>query len=383
MKKLAYFIALAVSFGFASCDNTDMLDDYQKDVMYSPKSVNNTPNDYVERTVYSHDVEQTSFEEAIVKFYEVSVYHSGRRDSAIIETQPVHLTVDLIDLGRHETTTKGWNANVVGEITSSESAGATGYGHSTLSHVEKVYSNILTNGTINVPSKYTFGMEKVIWTYGDTTIVVEPFALNVEEISTTCSEEGELKNTIKATYGSFVEQFSETGTVWQQNTPVVPDEPVVTGRRFEGAKFSATVDPQSANSWMFGATLTFSDGVYALSLDKNGKPMNGNFWPNIKDDALNGAFYVSRYGKWYPVIASDLNACMQWALCAAQGNYGLYALDYSGADTYGDWNCNDKGHNGQHTVVTNRFKVEDNAQAKTLTIYYNGVKTGSFNYSNL
>jgi len=383
MKKLAYFIALAaVSFGFASCDNTDMVDEYEINQMSASKS-NNTPNDYIERTVYSHDVEQTSFEEAIVKFYEVSIFRSGRKDSTVIEAQPVQLTVDLIDLGRHETTTKGWNANVVGTMTSSDGVSETGYGHTTLSHVETIYTNTLTNGAIELPSKYTFDTEKVVWTYGDTTIVVEPFVLNIEEISTTCSEEGELKNTIKATYGSFVEQFSETGTVWQQNTPVVPDEPVVTGRRFEGAKFSATVDPQSANSWMFGATLTFSDGVYALSLDKNGKPMNGNFWSGIKDDALNGAYYVARYGKWYPVIASDLNACMQWALCAAQGNYGLYALDYSGADTYGDWNCNDKGHNGQHTVVTNRFKVEDNAQAKTLTVYFNGVKTGTFNYSNL
>jgi VCBS repeat-containing protein len=381
MKQLFIALAAVSSIFFVSCDNTDMLEDYNLDVMSTPKSNNNTPNDYVERTVYSHDVEQTSFEEAMIKFYEVSIYHSGKKDSTVIEAQPVNLLVNLIDLGRHETSKENWRTmNVVGTMTSSDGVSETGYGHVTLAHIETIYTNTLTNGAIEVPSKYTFDTEKVIWTYGDTTIVVEPFALNVEEVSTSCDEEGKLINTIKATYGSFVEQFSETGTVWQQDTPVVPEEPVITGRRFEGAKFSATVDPQSANSWMFGATLTFSDGVYALSLDKNGKPMNGNFWSGIKDPALNGAFYVARYGKWYPVIASDLNACMQWALCAAQGNYGLYALDYSGADTYGDWNNNDKGHNGQHTVHTDRLRVEDNPSTHTITLFYNGVNKGSWTY---
>jgi hypothetical protein len=197
---------------------------------------------------------------------------------------------------------------------------------------------------------------------------------NVYKQNTTVTSTAAGNQTISAT---------AVGTIYDKIT--TPDNPDLPYGQFENAKFSATVNPYVANSWYFGAAITFSKGTLAVPIDQSGNPdwEHGEFWSGIKDPALNGAFYVARYGKWYPVIASDLNACMQWALCAAQGNYGLYALDYSGADTYGDWNNNDKGHNGQHTVVTNRFKVEDNAQAKTLTIYYNGVKTGSFNYSNL
>ena len=172
------------------------------------------------------------------------------------------------------------------------------------------------------------------------------------------------------------------GTIYVEKVVTPPFFPSEYGK-FEDAKFSATVNPYVANSWYFGCTMTFEKGSLALPIDQQGNPDwdHMTWWPNIKDASLNGAYYVNRYGKWYPTIASDQNAGMEWSLCSAQGGHGLYILDYAGADTYGDWNCNDKNDKGQHTVLTKRFRMENNTSTGTVTLYFNNVKTGSWTYA--
>lgn len=151
--------------------------------------------------------------------------------------------------------------------------------------------------------------------------------------------------------------------------------------KFEGAKFSATVDPVNRNHWYYGAAVTFEKGTLAVPINRKGEPQweEATFWEGIKDNALNGAYYAKN--KWYPVIASDQNGCMEWSLCSAQGSYCVYMLDYAGADTYGDWNNNDLNKKGQHTVLTDRLKIENDSKKHTMTLFYNGVNKGSWTYS--
>jgi len=174
------------------------------------------------------------------------------------------------------------------------------------------------------------------------------------------------------------------GTIYvEKEKPVIPPFFPSEYGKFEDAKFSATVNPYVANSWYFGCTMTFENGSLALPIDQQGNPdwEHMTWWPGIKDASLNGAYYVNRYGKWYPTIASDQNAGMEWSLCSAQGGHGLYLLDYAGADTYGDWNCNDKNGKGQHTVYTNRLRMDNDKANGTVTLYFNNVKTGSWTYA--
>jgi hypothetical protein len=153
--------------------------------------------------------------------------------------------------------------------------------------------------------------------------------------------------------------------------------------KFEGAKFSATIDPYHKNRWYYGCTMTFEKGSLALPIDRNGKPDwdHMTWWKGVKDASLNGAFYVSKSDVWYPAIASDQNGHMEWSCCAAQGGYALGMLDFAGADTYGDWNNNDKNSRGQHTVYTDRLKMVNDAAKGTVTLYYNGKVTGSWTYA--
>jgi hypothetical protein len=172
------------------------------------------------------------------------------------------------------------------------------------------------------------------------------------------------------------------GTIYVKKEIIPPFFPAEYGK-FEGAKFSATVNPYKENSWYFGCSMTFEKGTLALPIDQQGNPDwdHMTWWPGIKDAQLNGAFYVKRFNKWYPAIAIDGNNGMEWSLCSAQGSYGLYLLDLHGADTYGDWNCNDKNSRGQHTVLTNRFRVENDTTNGKLTLFFNGQNKGSWTYA--
>jgi hypothetical protein len=229
-------------------------------------------------------------------------------------------------------------------------------------------------------SDYKLTHSGAVYTNSDTTIVFPILDWGIDEVSTTCVN-GSLKNEVKTVYMEYIQFASENGTLTKEEV-VVPN--TGNGRAFGSAKFSATINPNASKAWMFGAALTFADGTLALPISKDGTPdwENATWWEGVKDSSLNGAYYVSRQHKWYPVIASDQNAGMEWSLCSAQGSHGLNLLDYAAADTYGDWNYNDKNANGQHTVLTNRFRVEDNAEAQTLTIYFNNVNKGTFSYAN-
>jgi hypothetical protein len=153
--------------------------------------------------------------------------------------------------------------------------------------------------------------------------------------------------------------------------------------KFEKATFSATVNPHNANSWYFGCSMHFEKGTLALPIDQQGNPLwdEMSWWPGVKDAQLNGAYYIPRYGKWYPCIAADKSDGMEWSLCAAQGSYGIDMLGYASANTYGNWNFNDKNGRGQHTVLTNRFRIENDTNAGKFTLYFNGVNKGSWTYA--
>lgn len=165
-----------------------------------------------------------------------------------------------------------------------------------------------------------------------------------------------------------------------------PDEPPFFPSeygKFEKAAFSATVNPHNANSWYFGCSMHFEKGTLALPIDQNGHPIWDEmcWWEGVKDAQLNGAYYVERYGKWYPCIASDRNNGMEWSLCAAQGSYGLDMLGYASANTYGNWNFNDKNSRGQHTVLTNRLRIENDTVNGKFTLFFNGQNMGSYTYA--
>lgn len=183
--------------------------------------------------------------------------------------------------------------------------------------------------------------------------------------------------------GNQIISATAKGTIYvEQENNEPPFFPSKYGK-FEGAKFSATVDPVDRNHWYYGAAVTFEKGTLAVPINRKGEPQwnEATWWEGVKDNALNGAYYVTKYGKWYPVIASDQNGHMEWSLCSAQGGYCLYMLDYAGADTYGDWNNNDLNKKGQHTVLTDRLKIENDSKKHTMTLFYNGVNKGSWTYS--
>lgn len=173
------------------------------------------------------------------------------------------------------------------------------------------------------------------------------------------------------------------GTIFVKKEVIVPPFFPSEYGKFENAKFSATVNPHNANSWYFGCSMTFEKGTLALPIDQQGNPLwnEMTWWEGVKDAQLNGAYYIKRYGKWYPCIAADKNDGMEWSLCAAQGSYGIDLLGYASANTYGNWNFNDKNGRGQHTVLTNRFRIENDTTAGKMTLFFNDNNMGSWTYA--
>ena len=371
-------LATAMTFGLTSCDNTDLNEDLELSKEYQAKSVT-TPGDPVIGTTYESERFTDSDDLEMCYVYTVDVHRSGKKDTTNIETQPLYRSITTIDLGTHKVSEYGsWNASN-GNLTLGEVSEEAGYGRFIVKTRVDVYGADLSNGTLNLNSRYELKHSGAVYTNSDTTIVFPILDWGIDEEATNCIE-GNLKNEVKTVYMEYIQMASENGTLTKEEV-VVPSGNG--GRAFGSAKFSATINPNAANAWMFGAALTFADGTLALPIAKDGTPDwdNATWWKDIKDSSLNGAYYVSRQHKWYPCIASDQNAGMEWSLCSAQGSHGLSLLDYAAADTYGDWNYNDKNGAGQHTVLTNRFRVEDNAEAQTLTIYFNNVNKGTFSYA--
>lgn len=375
------FLLLATAIlGFTSCDNTDLTEDLQMSKEYQSKNVA-TPGDPVIKTTYESERNTDSDDMEMIYVYTVNVHESGKKDTINTETQPLYRSITTIDLGTYKVAEFGkWNATN-GNLTPGEVYEESGYGRFVVKTRVDVYGADLSNGTLNLNSKYELKHSGAVYTNSDTTIVFPILDWAVGEEATNCDNTGNLKNTVKTVYMEYIQYASENGTLTKEEV-VVPN--TGNGRAFGSAKFSATINPNASKAWMFGAALTFADGTLALPISKDGTPdwENATWWEGVKDSSLNGAYYVSRQHKWYPVIASDQNAGMEWSLCSAQGSHGLNLLDYAAADTYGDWNYNDKNANGQHTVLTNRFRVEDNAEAQTLTIYFNNVNKGTYSYAN-
>jgi hypothetical protein len=374
----AIFMLLATAIAFVSCDNSDLNEELEMSKEYQAKSVND--GDPILNTIYESERNTDSDNMEMIYVYTVNVHKSGKKDTIRTETQPLFRSITTIDLGTHKVNEFGtWNASN-GNLTPGEVSESNGYGNFIVRTRTDVYGADLSNGTLNLNSKYELTHCGAVYTNSDTTIVFPILDWAVSEEATNCDGNGNLNNTVKTVYMEYIQMASESGKLTKEEV-VVPSKG--NGRAFGSAKFSATINPNAANAWMFGAALTFADGTLALPIAKDGTPDwdNATWWKDIKDNSLNGAYYVSRQHKWYPVIASDQNAGMEWSLCSAQGSHGLNLLDYAGADTYGDWNCNDKNSRGQHTVLTNRFRVEDNAEAQTLTIYFNNVNKGTYSYA--
>jgi hypothetical protein len=374
---------LATAFTLISCDDKDMEEDFLRVQSVSEKPAE---GDYVVSTEYRGDREVTSENSELCSVYKIDVYNSGKESEELIATQPLYRGITTSDLGTHKVTNFGaWSASN-GKLSEGETSSKSGYTGFTLQSRTDVYGAKLSNGTLNLNSKYELYHEGCTFTNSDTTIVFAILDYAVEEVSTTCDGEGNLTNTIKTTYSEYVQNASETGKLYVEAIPEEPEqepEEEEDGRKFVKAAFSATINPSQKNDWLYSAAVQFEDGTLALPISQDGTPMwsQATWWAGVKDNSLNGAFYVAKSSKWYPCIASDQNGHMEWSLCAAQGSYALGMLDFAGADTYGDWNSNDKNH-GQHTVLTNRFQVKNDAKKHTLTFSYNGVVKGTYSYAS-
>lgn len=372
MRKYFFFPAIValVCFVFTSCvDDTDEDHGGYTTMSIQNKSVATADSTGVEYFGAWGEVEETT---QLVYVYRVD-YNPYKRDTVLVETQPLYRGIATRDLGTHEVAEYGnWSATN-GEITKGDVTKSAGYGNFTVETRVDVYGATISNGALNLNTNYELTSQGAIWTNEDTTIVFAIQDWAIEELNTVCDGEGNLSNTIKTTYAEYVQNASEKGRL------------IITkrgegGRTFVGAQFSCV--PTGANQWGYGAAVRFNDGTFALPISMTGTPAwtNGTFWEGINDEALNGAYFAKN--KYYPVIASDQNAFMQWSLCAAQGSTCVKMLSYADADACGNWNNNDKV-NGQHTVHTDRFSVKDNSSARTLTFFYNGVNVGTFSYAEL
>lgn len=171
------------------------------------------------------------------------------------------------------------------------------------------------------------------------------------------------------------------GTILVKKQPVTP--PDFLYGMFKRGDIAATINPHDENKWFFGGIAEFELGTLAFPTDQDGNPLwdEATWWPGLHDAKLNCAYYIPSKGKWYPCIASDRNNGMEWSLCDAQGGYGIDILGYASANTYGNWNFNDKNSRGQHTVLTKRFRIENDTNAGKFTLYFNGVNKGSWTYA--
>lgn len=372
MRKYFFFPAIvALCFGFVSCvDDTDVDHGGYTTMSIQNKSVATADSTGVEYFGSWGEVEETT---QLVYVYRVD-YNPYKRDTVLVETQPLYRGIAKRDLGTHEVAEYGnWSA-ANGEITKGDVTKSAGYGNFTVETRVDVYGATISNGALNLNTNYELTSQGAIWTNEDTTIVFAIQDWAVEEIATVCDGEGNLSNTIKTTYAEYVQNASERGQLIINNKREVEE-----GRTFVGAAFSCVA---TGNEWNYSAAVRFNDGTFALPISMTGTPawQNGTWWEGISDEALNGAYFAKN--KYYPVIASDQNGLMEWSLCAQQGSTCLKMLSYADADGYNNWNNNDKV-NGQHTVHTDRFSVKDNSAAKELTFFYNGVNVGTFSYAEL
>jgi len=278
---------------------------------------------------------------------------------------------ETIDLGSRETSEYGSWTVVSSEIGEPQRTGVRSEGLFTLTTWKVTVTSIVSNGEVEFETLYGLVWEDWSWSNGDTTIVGNVHWDVVNEV-VNVNNGGKVTDNLNLNFHEFKQTVSETGTLLL-NSPAES--------RFKSVKFSVTLDPDHANTWLVGCAVTMTDGTWALALEPDGTPVasRSKFWAGDVNASYNGAYYIKNKGMWYPAIASDQNDGMEWCV----GGRKINIISYADADQYPNWGNGNKDIYGQNSVKLTGYSVKDNQESQTLTFFYNGIERGTLSYADL
>jgi len=358
MKKLAY---LAVAIVMSACSKSDnLLGDNTERNIQSKAVAQATAGSPI-----THDMEVLSDELAFVTINKLNTRET-------VDQCYIRRNIQTIDLGSKETSEYGeWDvdSSQIGEPVRVKTRAE---GLFTITTWKVTVNSIVSNGEVEFNTSYDLEYEDWSWSNGDTTILGNVHWDVVNEV-VNVNNGGKVTDNLNLNFHEFKQTVSETGTLLL-NTPSVES-------RFKSVKFSVTLDPDHANTWLVGCAVTMTDGTWALALEPDGTPVasRSKFWAGDVNASYNGAYYIKNKGMWYPAIASDQNDGMEWCV----GGRKINIISYADADQYPNWGNGNKNIYGQNSVKLTGYSVKDNPESQTLTFFYNGIERGTLSYAEL
>lgn len=278
---------------------------------------------------------------------------------------------ETIDLGSRETSEYGEWEIISSQIGDPVRVNTRAEGLFTITTYRVTVTSIVSNGEVEFNTSYDLEYEDWSWTNGDTTIVGNVHWDVENEI--VVRNGSKVQDQLNLNFHEFKQTVSETGTLLLNNQAMES--------RFKSVKFSVTLDPDHANTWLVGCAVTMTDGTWALALEPDGTPVasRSKFWAGDVNASYNGAYYIKNKGMWYPAIASDQNDGMEWCV----GGRKINIISYADADQYPNWGNGNKDIYGQNSVKLTGYSVKDNPESQTLTFFYNGIERGTLSYAEL